>query len=99
MLCPRARHVAPPRYEKPMSENEGHPDEKHQRRPHSRREFLWNTGARFPMLALIDLLSRDGFFRSPAYAASTEATPAAKSLLAARPPTSPPKPSTLSSCS
>ena len=74
-----------------MSENEGHPDERHQRPPHSRREFLWNTGARFPMLALIDLLSRDGFFRSPAYAASAKTGPQAKSLLAAREPHFPTK--------
>ncbi|MBM3726063.1 MAG: DUF1501 domain-containing protein [Acidobacteria bacterium] len=29
---------------------------------HTRRELLWNMGARFPMLPLVDLLSRDGFF-------------------------------------
>ena len=29
---------------------------------HSRREFLWETGAGFTGLALLDLLSRDGFF-------------------------------------
>ncbi len=74
-----------------MGENEGHPHEKHGRWPHSWREFLWNTGARFPMLALIDLLSRDGFFRSPAYAASAKTGPRAKGLLAAREPHFPAK--------
>src|SRR5436190_23395697 len=35
----------------------------------TRREFLWETGAGFTGLALVDLLSRDGFFTSPAAAA------------------------------
>src|SRR5829696_8840593 len=49
----------------------------------SRREFLWNMGARFPMLALIDLLSRDGFF-----ARHAQAAPAGNvtNPLAAKPP-------------
>ena len=74
-----------------MGNNESLPNPTPQRRPHSRREFLWSTGARFPMLALIDLLSRDGFFRSQAYAASAKAGPPVKSLLAAREPHFPTK--------
>jgi hypothetical protein len=35
----------------------------------NRRQFLWDIGARFPMLALVDLLNRDGFFAQHAYAA------------------------------
>jgi hypothetical protein len=35
----------------------------------SRREFLWEVGGGFAGLALIDLLSRDGFFRANASAA------------------------------
>src|SRR6476660_3200869 len=31
----------------------------------SRREFLWQVGGGFAGLALIDLLSRDGFFAGP----------------------------------
>src|SRR5262245_30171712 len=34
----------------------------------SRREFLWQVGGGFAGLALIDLLSRDGFFASKARA-------------------------------
>ena len=74
-----------------MGKNESLPNPKLRRRPHSRREFLWNTGARFPMLALIDLLSRDGFFQSPAHAASAKTGPRAKGLLAARKPHFPAK--------
>ena len=37
----------------------------------SRREFLWEVGGGFAGLALIDLLSRDGFFTSRLNAAST----------------------------
>jgi hypothetical protein len=48
-----------------------------------RRDFLWDIGARFPMLALVDLLGRDGFFARHAYAASP---PKSTSLLAAKPP-------------
>src|SRR5215211_3748536 len=49
----------------------------------NRRNFLWNVGARFPTLALIDLLSRDGFF-----ARHARATPAGNvpNPLAAKPP-------------
>ena len=47
---------------------------------HSRREFLWQTGAGFTGLGLIDLLSRDGFFENPAHAA-----PVANPLLAPKP--------------
>jgi hypothetical protein len=46
----------------------------------NRRRFLWDMGARFPMLALVDLLSRDGFFTRHAQAAEK-----ATSLLAAKP--------------
>src|SRR5436189_4308139 len=37
----------------------------------TRREFLWEVGGGFAGLALIDLLSRDGFFTSRLNAAST----------------------------
>src|SRR5438105_1192162 len=40
----------------------------------TRREFLWEVGGGFAGLALIDLLSRDGFFAGPA-AAQTPAPP------------------------
>ncbi len=40
----------------------------------SRREFLWEVGGGFAGLALIDLLSRDGFFSARANAADTPAT-------------------------
>ena len=46
----------------------------------TRRELLWEVGGGFAGLALIDLLSRDGFFASPAQAAEV------KSPLAAKPP-------------
>lgn len=42
--------------------------------PKNRRQFLWDVGARFPMLALVDLLSRDGFFARHAQAAPANAT-------------------------
>lgn len=54
----------------------------------SRRQFLWNAGARFPMLALVDLLSRDGFFTRHAQAAPAKNTP---NPLAAKPPHFPAK--------
>ncbi len=38
---------------------------------HSRREFLWEAGAGFAGLALVDLLSRDGYFDRQASAAET----------------------------
>ena len=37
-----------------------------------RREFLWQTGGGFAGLALLDLLSRDGFFDSRAAAAEAD---------------------------
>src|SRR5207253_9317411 len=37
----------------------------------TRREFLWQVGGGFAGLALIDLLSREGFFESPAVAADS----------------------------
>src|ERR1700687_6244167 len=46
----------------------------------SRREFLWEVGGGFAGLALIDLLSRDGFF---ARAAADEANPSAAPYLLA----------------
>jgi hypothetical protein len=49
----------------------------------SRRQFLRNVGAGFPMLALVDLLSRDGFFARHAQAAPAGS---AASPLAAKPP-------------
>src|SRR5262249_34568431 len=48
----------------------------------TRREFLWQVGGGFAGLALIDLLSRDGFFTR--HAAGQPAAPA--SPLAPRPP-------------
>src|SRR4051794_35204486 len=36
----------------------------------TRREFLWQVGGGFAGLALIDLLSRDGFFAGPARGAA-----------------------------
>ena len=41
----------------------------------NRRQFLWDIGARFPMLALVDLLSRDGFFTRHAQAATPKSDP------------------------
>jgi hypothetical protein len=49
----------------------------------SRREFLWEVGGGFAGLALIDLLSRDGFFTSRVDAATTRE---AASPLAPKPP-------------
>lgn len=45
----------------------------------TRRDFLWQNGGGFASLALIELLTRDGFFARRAQAASA-------SLLAAKPP-------------
>src|SRR5277367_3794927 len=39
----------------------------------TRREFLWEVGGGFAGLALIDLLSRDGFFATRAFAGSSAA--------------------------
>src|SRR5580704_16393346 len=39
----------------------------------TRREFLWEVGGGFAGLALIDLLSRDGFFASRALAGTSAA--------------------------
>src|SRR5437667_6514910 len=52
----------------------------------TRREFLWQAGGGFAGLALIDLLSRDGFFAESAPAQTTSANP-----LAARQPHFPAK--------
>ncbi|MFO0954586.1 MAG: DUF1501 domain-containing protein [Isosphaeraceae bacterium] len=58
----------------------------------TRREFLWEAGAGFTGLGLVDLLSRDGFFGSRAGAAE-EAANASRSAnpLAPRPPHLKPK--------
>ncbi|MDX2038741.1 MAG: DUF1501 domain-containing protein, partial [Isosphaeraceae bacterium] len=51
----------------------------------TRREFLWQAGAGFTGLGLIDLLSADGFFgRSTAAAADGGSTARAAALAAAR---------------
>jgi Protein of unknown function (DUF1501) len=42
---------------------------------HNRREFLWEVAGGFAGLALFDLLSRDGFFRS-----ALQASPSTKTL-------------------
>ena len=49
----------------------------------TRREFLWEVGGGFAGLALIDLLSRDGFFGAKAGAAETD--PAGNPLAARKP--------------
>ncbi len=54
---------------------------------HNRREFLWQVGGGFAGLALIDLLSRDGFFSSHAAAdEGKRATAPAPYLLAPKKP-------------
>src|SRR5262249_12134374 len=52
----------------------------------TRREVLWEAGAGFPGLGLVDLLSRGGFFGGSAGAAERSANP-----LAPRPPHRAPK--------
>jgi len=52
----------------------------------TRREFLWEVGGGFAGLALVDLLSRDGFYARPAQAAPSAAANTSGSLLAVRPP-------------
>ena len=47
----------------------------------TRREFLWETGGGFTGLALIDLLSRDGFFAKEARGESGSAAKEAASEL------------------
>src|SRR6266511_797953 len=49
----------------------------------NRRDFLWEVGGGFAGLALIDLLSRDGFFTRLAAAEKAESAPY---LLAPKPP-------------
>src|SRR5262245_58420564 len=56
----------------------------------TRREFLWEVGAGFAGLALIDLLSRDGFFSSRA-AAEPKPGDAATHLLSPKKPHFPAK--------
>src|SRR5437016_2180541 len=48
----------------------------------TRREFLWQVGGGFAGLALIDLLSRDGFFQQRALAQDQKKPDAAPYLLA-----------------
>lgn len=52
--------------------------------PLSRRRLLQKMGAGFPTLALLDVLSRDGFFARPASAATADS--ATGGLLGAKPP-------------
>jgi hypothetical protein len=54
---------------------------------HTRREFLWEVGGGFAGLALIDLLSRDGFLGS-----TLQAAPSAKSAVDLSNPLSPRQP-------
>src|SRR5579864_4137321 len=56
----------------------------------SRREFLWEVGGGFAGLALIDLLSRDGFFATGARAGDAVAS-SGSYLLAPRKPHFPAK--------
>src|SRR5438132_103292 len=51
----------------------------------TRREFLWEVGGGFAGLALIDLLSRDGFFSKHAAAAAAKDVSAAPYLLSPKP--------------
>ena len=57
----------------------------------SRREMLRNVGGGFASLALVDLLSRDGFFSSRAEAATESTSAAVRPLLAPQPPHFPTK--------
>src|ERR1700738_2309986 len=59
----------------------------------TRREFLWQVGGGFAGLALIDLLSRDGFFAATARAAEGGVTAASRPAypLAPNPPHFPAK--------
>src|SRR5262249_20133974 len=52
----------------------------------TRREFLWEVGGGFAGLALVDLLSRDGFFANCAGAAEKAKGDAAEYLLAPKKP-------------
>jgi hypothetical protein len=52
----------------------------------TRREFLWEVGGGFAGLALIDLLTRDGFFAAQAGAAEKSKAPSADYLLAPKKP-------------
>src|SRR5207244_1116219 len=52
----------------------------------TRREFLWEVGGGFAGLALIDLLSRDGFFSQARAGDETKRAEAAPYLLAPRKP-------------
>jgi len=52
----------------------------------TRREFLWEVGGGFAGLALVDLLSRDGFFAEHAAADDRKALAPAASLLGAKAP-------------
>lgn len=46
----------------------------------TRREFLWQSGAGFGAVALASLLERDGFFGTPALAASAGSSPSPSSV-------------------
>jgi hypothetical protein len=52
----------------------------------TRREFLWEVGGGFAGLALIDLLTRDGFFAGKSGAAEKATGPAGEYLLAPKKP-------------
>jgi hypothetical protein len=52
----------------------------------TRREFLWEVGGGFAGLALIDLLTRDGFFAARSGAAEKGAVPTGEYLLAPKKP-------------
>jgi hypothetical protein len=57
----------------------------------TRREFLWEVGGGFAGLALLDLLSRDGFFAKKAAAAEAKPPTVAPYLLAPKEPHFPAK--------
>jgi hypothetical protein len=57
----------------------------------TRREFLWEAGAGFTGLGLIDLMTRDAFFASRAGAAEVEAAVKSINPMAPRPPHFAPK--------
>ena len=57
----------------------------------TRREFLWEVGGGFAGLALVDLLSRDGFFDRRLAAGESAAGGRPRGLLAAQPPHFPTK--------
>src|SRR5436190_2064120 len=52
----------------------------------TRREFLWEVGGGFAGLALVDLLSRDGFFQTLQAAEKADTTAAPEYALAPKKP-------------